>query len=187
MKPRLDPICVHDGNYGIPVAQPAATSAICISELLDVPRTASSAYTASLLQAIELLRSLTADELAPMVDRRTRPRHSATFPITVQEADSQRSPQGPPLTAVCCNVSTAGMGFVHQVPLQKAAMVLIDIPNQGERLRVVGQVVRCQPVGSFYDIGVRFLERLSQPKNTASAPHDSQALASNPPASQPVS
>ena len=98
-----------------------------------------------------------AAELAPSHDRRGHPRHNFTVQVDVQQLDDDFKPSGEPFEAVTRDLSAIGIGLLHTRPVQsKHLQVTIKASDGPKRLTV--EVLRCESIGRFYDIGAKFVK-----------------------------
>jgi hypothetical protein len=109
--------------------------------------------------------------------------------MTIDQRDSQRTPLASEQTGVTLmlthpdgkitthrvrpyNISSKGAGFLHDeaIPVQTFCRFLITF--KGERLRVTGRVVRCDPAeGGKFNVGVAVvLVELDEPTASGGAP-----------------
>lgn len=97
-----------------------------------------------------------ASELGPSHDRREHPRHHFTVAVEVQPLDDELNPSGEPFAAVTRDLSAVGIGLLHtRAVLVKFLQVTILAPGGLKRLTV--EVLRCESIGRFYDIGGKFV------------------------------
>jgi hypothetical protein len=58
------------------------------------------------------------------------------------------------------DLSRGGVGFLHTKPILGNIIVALTSPS-GDFYRFLAEVVRARQVGRFYEIGARFIERIS--------------------------
>ncbi len=65
-------------------------------------------------------------------------------------------------TELCAgkDLSRGGVGFLHTKPILGNVIVAMTSPS-GDFYRFLAEVVRARQVGRFYEIGARFIERIS--------------------------
>jgi hypothetical protein len=65
-------------------------------------------------------------------------------------------------TELCAgkDLSRGGVGFLHTKPILGSVIVALTSPS-GDFYRFLAEVVRARQVGRFYEIGARFIERIS--------------------------
>jgi len=96
-------------------------------------------------------------ELEPSHDRREHARHNFTITVEVQQLDVDFKPRGEPFAAVTRDLSAIGIGLLHTRPVQsKHLQVTIKASDGPKRLTV--EVLRCESIGRFYDIGAKFVK-----------------------------
>jgi hypothetical protein len=87
------------------------------------------------------------------MELRIENRHS--YPRQVQVTKDNK-------TELCAgkDLSRGGVGFLHTRPILGNVIVGLTSPN-GDFYRFLAEVVRARQVGRFYEIGARFIERIS--------------------------
>ena len=101
------------------------------------------------------------DRLAPSHDRRHHHRYQFSVPAHVQPLDDRFGPIGKPLASVTRDLSAAGIGLLYTSPIDAPYLeVTIELPAGTKRLIV--KVLRCRPIGAFFDIGGCFVARPEQ-------------------------
>ena len=90
-------------------------------------------------------------------DRRSEPRYRMTLPVQVQPLDDQMQPVGDVFRAVTRDISAHGIGLVCQDPTAARHLMLQLQTPMHDHITVAIEVLRCQPVGFYYDIGGRFV------------------------------
>ena len=89
-------------------------------------------------------------------DRRVEPRLRVTLPVNLQPLDDDLNPLGYRSRAVTRDISASGIGLVCQDPVN-ASYLMLSLPTPaGESLEVVAKVLRCRPVGYYFDVGCQF-------------------------------
>jgi hypothetical protein len=87
-------------------------------------------------------------------DRRVDPRHAFFTAVTLWPADAPTTP----VSAFSREVSCAGIGLLHSVPLGSGERFEIDILIGDVRVRKTGRVVWCREVGDgWYLSGCKFV------------------------------
>ena len=91
-------------------------------------------------------------------DRRSERRIRITLPVIVERLDERGQPLEFPVHAVTRDLSARGIGLVCQDPVG-TQFVAIELPTpDGESIRVVARVLRCEPLGYYYDVGCLFVD-----------------------------
>ncbi|MBY0586034.1 PilZ domain-containing protein [bacterium] len=87
------------------------------------------------------------------MELRTEDRHAYSRQVQVTKDNK---------TELCAgkDLSHGGVGFLHTRPILGNVIVGLTSPN-GDFYRFLAEVVRARQVGRFYEIGARFLERIS--------------------------
>ena len=90
-------------------------------------------------------------------DRRSEPRYRVTLPVNVRPLDDLLKPVGYQVRAVTRDISTGGIGLVCQDPVSaKHIAIQLSGPN-GERIEFIVEVLRCESVGYYFDVGCKFV------------------------------
>ena len=92
-------------------------------------------------------------------DRRIDCRQPVVLPVVVRPIDEQGRPLAPPLAMVTRDVSTWGVGLVHEQPLFYDRLALRMIVD-GEEVNLVGEVRWREPLGPFYMCGCKVVAKL---------------------------
>jgi hypothetical protein len=87
------------------------------------------------------------------MELRTDDRHSYPRPVQVIKDNK---------TEMCAgkDLSRGGVGFLHTKPILGNVIIGLTSPS-GDFFRFLAEVVRARQVGRFYEIGARFIERIS--------------------------
>ena len=113
------------------------------------------------VESPELIASFVEDlarqYFADSPDRRSEPRYRMTLPVRVQPLDAQMRAVGDEFRAVTRDISAHGIGLVCQDPTAARYLMLQLETTTLEPITVAVEVLRCQPVGFYYDIGGRFV------------------------------
>ena len=87
-------------------------------------------------------------------------RHGKMIVVTAVPLDDDFQPVHKLFKVVARDISTRGVGLIHSTPIVHQHLKMkIPMPGGGFA-DVVVQVVRCEPIGDFYEIGCRFVERI---------------------------
>ena len=90
-------------------------------------------------------------------DRRAEPRLRVTLPVNIQPLDDSLQPLGYRARAVTRDISESGIGLVCQDPVS-ASYLALELPTPGgDCFEVAAQVLRCRPVGYYFDVGCQFV------------------------------
>ena len=87
-------------------------------------------------------------------------RHKLTTPIVVRPVNRAGTVFGEPYEAVTTDISRSGVGFLYTRAVTDK-YVCVTFHNGGAT-RVIVEVIRCRPVGPFYEIGGEFVRLLDQ-------------------------
>ena len=101
-----------------------------------------------------------ADELTHFeYESRAHPRTKLTIEIVARASNRQGNVLGTPFNAISTDISPGGIGFLHTTAVADKFLV-IDLGVRDHRASVLVEVVRCRPVGIFYEIGAKFIRLL---------------------------
>ena len=97
----------------------------------------------------------------PNVNRRFEERYCVTLPLTVTPVDSDLQPVGDRRQAVTRDISSSGIALLsHQAP-DSSLLALKIMDRDGEtKLNAVMEVLRCSPIGDFYQVSGKFLSKV---------------------------
>lgn len=105
-------------------------------------------------------RIIEASEEFERHDLRQSRRFEIGAPMLVIPLDQNHKPIGNCFEAYGRNVSAGGAGIVHTRSL-RAEYVAVQISTRaGQMLKMIAKVIRCKPLGRFYDIGLQFIAKL---------------------------
>jgi len=90
-------------------------------------------------------------------DRRGKPRIPLTVPITIRRLDDRFCPLEHVVRGVTRNISESGIGIMCPDPVGTRFVSFKITSHVGVSVNVVAEVLRCEPVGCYYDVGCRFL------------------------------
>lgn len=98
-----------------------------------------------------------ADELTHFeYESRAHPRTKLTVEIEVRASNRSGSKLGTPFNAITTDISPGGIGFLHTTPVGDKFLA-IELGGKHRRASALVEVVRCRPVGIFYEIGAKFV------------------------------
>ena len=86
------------------------------------------------------------------VERRSHPRTVLVKPVWVQPLSDAHEPTGEGFSAVSRDISTSGLGIVHTQAVDSPFLGVV-IMAEKTRVHVIAKVLRCEPLGPFYDVG----------------------------------
>ena len=88
------------------------------------------------------------------VDRRIRQRHPFFRPAVIVLKDAKRTSY----SVFCRDISPAGVGLLHNFPLEPGEVVVTITTNTGRNVSVRTDIIWCKPCGEgWYISGGRFL------------------------------
>lgn len=104
-------------------------------------------------------RQVSQAELYDGPERRGELRHLLVMPVTVYPADEKFSPLGLPEAMVIRDISTRGLGLVHEAPLECKLILVRFALAEGETL-LGAEILWNRPLGPFYHIGCEITAQL---------------------------
>jgi hypothetical protein len=113
----------------------------------------------------EFVERLAAEVTREQIEERRHPRHPRHRLMTevwVQPVDKNFDPTAAAFMAMTRDISADGIGIVHNRAIRDRYLWLRLKTPSNQRMNVVVEVVRCRPVGNFYDIGGRFVAKLDE-------------------------
>ena len=90
-------------------------------------------------------------------ERRNHVRYVVALPTVVQPLDEKLSPSGDSFHAVTRDISVGGVSLVHTYPIQSKYISVEIKPREGAAIRLLVKVLRCKPLGSYYDVAGEFV------------------------------
>lgn len=90
-------------------------------------------------------------------DRRAEPRIRITLPVVIYRLDGKFRRLEYPVRAVTRDISSRGVGLVCEDPVGTQFVTFKLESPCAFNLEVVAEVLRCDPVGYYFDVGCRFL------------------------------
>ena len=94
-------------------------------------------------------------------ERRAEPREPVVLPVVAQPIDERRRPIGYPMALVTRDLSTWGIGLVHEQPMVYDRLAL-RLNVDGEEVLLIGDVRWRGPLGPFYSCGCHVVAKLDQ-------------------------
>ena len=93
-------------------------------------------------------------------ERRLERRYALAIPMAVVPLDNAFQRAGDMFVAVSRDISTRSAAMFHTRKVTTRHLAVELTVPCGEKLRVVLEVLRCRPVGMFYQIAGQFVSRL---------------------------
>ncbi len=90
-------------------------------------------------------------------DRRAEPRIRITLPVYIHRLDEHFHRLEPSVRGVTRDLSRRGAGFVCQDPIGTKFVEFELLSPCGTSLNVTAEVLRCEPLGYYYDVGCKFV------------------------------
>ena len=90
-------------------------------------------------------------------ERRAHKRYVVAIRSLVQPMDDRRRPNGRAFNAATRDISVGGIGLIHTQPVVSEYLGVRLSSPRGDELQVLVKVLRCAPLGSYYDIAGEFV------------------------------
>jgi hypothetical protein len=100
-------------------------------------------------------------------EQRTEPRYVVSLPVAAVPVDASLKKSGDVFIAFTRDISSGGMAMYHTRRVSEKFLAVEIKSNCGERMRVLIEVLRCSPVGLFYEIAGKFVSRLEAPSQAS--------------------
>ena len=113
-------------------------------------------------ELIRFVHQLASETLRQRAEERKFPRYKLTVEVWVQPVDADFEPLDKPFTAVSRDISTGGIGLIHTRAIRDKYLWLRLVKPGGGAMNVIVEVLRCRPVGTFYEIGAKFVVKLDE-------------------------
>ncbi len=91
------------------------------------------------------------------VERRLNTRFVVAMPSSVQPLNENLARDGEPFTAAIRDISAVGIGLIHTKPIKAKYLDVCLSPPNGHSMRLLVRVLRCRPLGAYFDIGGEFV------------------------------
>ena len=96
-------------------------------------------------------------------EQRTEPRYVVSLPVTAVPVDESLKKAGDVFIAFTRDISSGGIAMYHTRRVSDKFLAVEIKSSCGEKMRVLVEVLRCSPVGLFYEIAGKFVSRLEAP------------------------
>ena len=93
-------------------------------------------------------------------EQRTEPRYRVSLPVAAVPIDESMKKTGDVFIAFTRDISSGGIAMYHTRRVSDKYLAVEIRSNSGENLRVLVEVLRCSPVGLFYEIAGKFISKL---------------------------
>lgn len=93
-------------------------------------------------------------------EQRTEPRYRVNLPVAAVPIDESLKKTGEVFIAFTRDISSGGIAMYHTRRVSDKYLAVEIRSNSGENLRVLVEVLRCSPVGLFYEIAGKFISKL---------------------------
>ena len=145
---------MHNGNSCVPLGPAAVPSRSERSSLVHPPN-AISAFISKLTNGAA--PSITAGQTANGAERRSQTRFAVSTVLEARRIDESLQNEGEAFKVVTRDISAGGVPFLHpRKPDAKHLALQLKSPC-GDQMHVAMEVVRCRPVGHFYELGGKFV------------------------------
>ena len=115
-------------------------------------------------ELVQFVESVAKGSAEHRIEQRQFPRYKLTCEVWVQPVNNRFEPLGDAFVAVSRDISAAGIGFVHSKAIRDKYLWLRLVAPGGKRMNVIVEVVRCRPLGVFYEVGSKFVAKLDEAK-----------------------
>ncbi len=109
--------------------------------------------------AVFVRRLVRAAEYYVGPEQRHEPRYAVSVPVAAVPVDHELKKAGDVFIACTRDISASGIAMYHTRRVSEKYLALEIKSDSGERLRVLAEVLRCSPVGLFYQIAGKFVSR----------------------------
>ena len=96
-------------------------------------------------------------------ERRAIRRHRLAIPLLAVPLDDDLQSAGESFAAVTRDISSRGLALYHSRPLESPYLAVELADPEGQKLQAALEVLRCEPVDSFYEIAGRFVTKVYVP------------------------
>lgn len=93
-------------------------------------------------------------------ERRGEERLRIAVPVITKPIEEDFQTSGETFVAVTKDISTRGIALFHHEEITSKYLAVRLTDRDGKRLTAVLEVLRCSPVGSFYETGGKFVTKL---------------------------
>lgn len=94
-------------------------------------------------------------------DSRTEPRYPVQLRVAAVPVDENLERTGEPFMAVSRDISGSGIAIYHTRGVTDKWLALELTTPSGEKMHVVLEILRCRPVGLFYEIAGKFVSKFT--------------------------
>jgi hypothetical protein len=91
------------------------------------------------------------------LERRAHPRYVTAIPSLVQPVEIEIHPIGDPIAAATRDISLGGVGFLQPKSVDTEFIAIELMGESGERMHALAKVLRCRPLGGFFDVGCKLV------------------------------
>ena len=96
----------------------------------------------------------------PDHERRNESRHLIAMPVTVVPIDRRLNPIAPAMAMMTRDISSQGVGLIYEQELEHA-LIALQLALPGEDANLIAEVRWTQPMGPFYHIGCKVIDKLA--------------------------
>ncbi len=115
-------------------------------------------------ELIQFVDRLAKDIASHSHEQRRFPRYKLICEVWTQPVDNQFEPLGDAFKAISRDISSSGIGLMHTRAIRDKYLWLRLTTPGASRMNVIVEVVRCRPLGLFYEIGAKFVAKLDEAK-----------------------
>jgi hypothetical protein len=95
------------------------------------------------------------------VEKRTSRRFPTNGTAAIQGLNQLLAPIGSPSVAAVRNLSTTGIGLLHEYAVIEPLMAIEMDSGKGE-IQLLVRIARCRPMGPFFDLAGEFLSKMGR-------------------------
>jgi hypothetical protein len=97
------------------------------------------------------------------LERRAIRRHRLAMPVVAVPLDDDLQPVGDTFAAVTRDISARGLALYHSRPVESPYLAVELADHEGQKLEAAVELLRCDPVDSFYEIAGTFVTKVYVP------------------------
>jgi hypothetical protein len=101
----------------------------------------------------------------PFVEKRNYQRIPMVAHVPAMPLDENNEPVGPPFMVMTRNISTVGISLIHSEAIDAKRLAIELQASSGGRIQLAVEVLRCQKLGDFYEIGGKLICKIGSSKD----------------------
>jgi hypothetical protein len=103
-------------------------------------------------------------------DRRSEKRHVVAIPVRAMPLDGNLRPAGAGFIATARDISRRGIAVIHSQVLTCPLLAVELADFDGRQIQAAVEVLRCRPVGPYFEIAGTFVTKVYDPLRRVQAP-----------------